>query len=444
MDQKERGNYYDVIISGGGMIGGSMAAVLANEPLFSDKSVLLLEAGTKKNYEGAPENYSSRTVALSPSTRELFEEIGVWQHIEGMRYQPVKRMQVWESCSNAMIGFQHDDMNESLAYIVENDIVQAAIDQQVHGAADRVEVKYESPVESYHFPSSDSFVEGESSLAEVTLKSGETIHTQLVIGADGFKSKVRSTADIHTIGWEYEQMGVVAVLELSEPTENNTAWQRFLPTGPIAMLPLSPEHSCLIWSTGNQEARNLVKLQNHDFVDAVNDAFWSDAEQDPYAQYAEQVMDNVLLTLGLEGSSSQQLPPTVVGVGSGSRAAFPLGFNHASQYVKARMAIIGDAAHRVHPLAGQGANLGFSDVACLKDNLCNAITQGADLGSLPHLLEYETQRQRHNVPVMAGIDGLSKLYGSTWSPLVVARTLGLQATNALNPLKSFFMKTAQT
>jgi len=433
---------YDVVISGAGMIGGAMAAALANMPMFADKSILLLDAAPRKSSSGVSDRYSSRTVALSPATKSLLEGFGAWEGIEKMRFQPITRMQIWDSCSPGMITFQNEDMLEPLAYVVENDILQAAIDDIIDSTTNVT--RYNNALVSQYRMPNKEFQEEESPWVRITLASEENIETRLVIGADGVNSKLRTDNNIHTKKLNYDQMGVVAVLKLGESTENNVAWQRFLTTGPIAMLPLTTDISCLIWSTLKDDAQNLLRLEPSSFVDAVNNAFWSDSSIDPMANYVGTVLDNALTSVGLEGSTSRQLPPTVLDIEASSRAAFPFGCAHASRYVAHRMALIGDAAHRVHPLAGQGANIGFSDVSKLCKHLSDAVHAGADIGSMYHLAAYETESQRHNIPVMAGIDGISRLYSTKWSPIITLRTIGLQTTNAITPLKDLFMKQAQS
>ncbi|KMQ95159.1 ubiquinone biosynthesis monooxygenase coq6 [Lasius niger] len=179
--------------------------------------------------------------------------------------------------------------------------------------------------------------------------------------------------------WQYNQLGIVATLKLSEPTENVVAWQRFLPTGPIALLP-----------TG----------------------------------------------------VSRQLQPSVAAIVEGSRAAFPLGFGHAASYVQPGTVLVGDAAHRIHPLAGQGVNLGFGDVTVLTKILAEAAVNGSHLNDMQYLRQYETLRQRHNVPTMLVIDALHRLYRGTAAPVVLARSLGLQLTNAIPQLKKMLMEQA--
>ena len=426
------------------MVGAAMAATLGSNPLFEGRRILLLEGSSQKPYQGVPNDYSNRTCALSPSTVKFLSSFGAWDTITNMRFQEVKSMQVWDSASDSLITFNHPEMLEDLAYIVENDIILEALMKQLDHMSNSVEIRFGSKVIDYHLPHPGGFEETTDAnpFAGVSLEGGEKLWTKLLIGADGYKSLLRKTAGIHTVDWEYGQFGVVATVNIQETPDNNVAWQRFLKTGPIAMLPLSSKHSSLIWSTSTEQAKSLAKLSDESFADAVNNAFWSDEMRDTVADTAARRFDDLLRGVGLQNGGSRQLPPTVIGVTEGTRAMFPLGLCHSSQYVKTRVALIGDAAHRIHPMAGQGVNLGFGDVESLANKISQAVTNGMDIGSINPLLEYETERQRAVLPVMCLTDGLNRLYSASWTPIVLARCLGLQATNALGPLKDRLMKQA--
>uniref|UniRef100_A0A667XEE9 Ubiquinone biosynthesis monooxygenase COQ6, mitochondrial n=1 Tax=Myripristis murdjan TaxID=586833 RepID=A0A667XEE9_9TELE len=424
---------YDVIISGGGMVGSAMACSLGMEPNLKGKKILLLEAGNKKVMDKVSDTYSTRVSSISPGSATLLSGVGAWDHITGMRCKPYQKMQVWDACSDALITFDKENLQDEMAYIVENDIIVAALTKQLDSLSDNVQVKYRSKVVKYTWPMSYQAADS-IPWVQVTLDSGETLQAKLLIGADGPNSMVRREAGIPTVKWNYDQSAVVAVLHLSEPTENIVAWQRFLPTGPIAMLPLSDTESSLVWSTSHGHAEELLQLDEESFVDAINSAFVS-LSPDFICTRAGSLFRGALSVLMPSAGSTRQLPPSVAGIGPKSRVMFPLGMGHASEYIRHRVALIGDAAHRVHPLAGQGANLGFGDVACLTQVLSQAAFNGKDLGAMQHLLEYETERQRHNLPMMAAIDLMKRLYSTNAAPVVLLRTLGLQATNMLPPLK---------
>ncbi|KAM9356332.1 ubiquinone biosynthesis monooxygenase COQ6, mitochondrial [Pholidichthys leucotaenia] len=434
----DRTEVYDVIISGGGMVGSAMACCLGMDPNLVSKKILLLEAGNKKVMDKVPNTYSTRVTSISPGSATLLSGVGAWEHITKMRCKPYKKMQVWDACSDALITFDKENLEDEMAYIVENDVVVAALTKQLDTLSDDVKVKYRSKVVKYTWPMPHQTPDP-IPWVQVTLANGETLQTKLLIGADGPNSMVRRELGIPTIKWNYNQSAVVAVLHLSEPTENNVAWQRFLPTGPIAMLPLSDTESSLVWSTSHEHAELLLELDEESFVDAINSAFWSNENHSELIETAGSLFRGALSAVMPSAGSPRQLPPSVAGIGPKSRVMFPLGMGHASEYIRHRVALIGDAAHRVHPLAGQGANLGFGDVACLTQILSQAAFNGKDLGAMQHLLEYETERQRHNLPMMTAIDLMKRLYSTNAAPAVLLRTFGLQATNMLPALKEQIM-----
>ncbi|KAK5886225.1 hypothetical protein CesoFtcFv8_017279 [Champsocephalus esox] len=440
-DESGKNEVYDVIISGGGLVGSAMACSLGMDPNLEGKKILLLEAGNKKVMDKVPDTYSTRVSSISPGSASFLTGIGAWDHITQMRCKPYKKMQVWDACSDALITFDKDNLEDEMAYIVENDIAVAALTKQLDSLSDNVRVQYRSKVVKYAWPMPHQAADS-IPWVKVTLASGETVQTKLLIGADGPNSMVRRALGIPTVKWNYDQSAVVAVLNLSEPTENNVAWQRFLPTGPIAMLPLSDTESSLVWSTSHRLAEELLELDEESFVDAINSAFWSNENQSELIETAGSLFRSALSVLMPSAGSPRQLPPSVAGISPKSRAMFPLGIGHASEYIRHRVALIGDAAHRVHPLAGQGANLGFGDVACLTKLLSQAAFDGKDLGAIQHLLEYETECQRKNLPMIAAIDLMKRLYSTNAAPVVLLRTFGLQAANMIPTLKEQIMSFA--
>ncbi|KAF7396209.1 hypothetical protein HZH66_007071 [Vespula vulgaris] len=262
------------------------------------------------------------------------------------------------------------------------------------------------------------------------------------IGADGVNSKIRQAMNVQYIQWKYDQMGIVATLQLSEPTENIVAWQRFLPTGPLALLPLTNTLSSLVWSLTTEEAKKLLKVPEEEFVDNINNALWKVYPKNGIVESGMKTLHQLLEGLSLQTGISRQLPPSISKIIEGSRAAFPLGFGHSASYVALGTVLVGDAAHRVHPLAGQGVNLGFGDIIVLVKVLAEAVTDGAVLSNMTYLNRYETLRQRHNIPTMLAIDALHRLYKGTAAPIILARSLGLQLTNAIPILKKTLIQHA--
>nr|XP_054303832.1 ubiquinone biosynthesis monooxygenase COQ6, mitochondrial isoform X12 [Pongo pygmaeus] len=335
---------YDVVVSGGGLVGAAMACALGYDIHFHDKKILLLEAGPKKVLEKLSETYSNRVSSISPGSATLLSSFGAWDHICNMRYRAFRRMQVWDACSEALIMFDKDNLDD-MGYIVENDVIMHALTKQLEAVSDRVTVLYRSKAIRYTwpcpFPMADS-----SPWVHITLGDGSTFQTKLL---------------------------------------------------------------------------------------------WSDAAHTDFIDTAGAMLQYAVGLLQPTKVSARQLPPSVARVDAKSRVLFPLGLGHAAEYVRPRVALIGDAAHRVHPLAGQGVNMGFGDISSLAHHLSTAAFNGKDLGSMSHLTGYETERQRHNTALLAATDLLKRLYSTSASPLVLLRTWGLQATNAVSPLKEQIM-----
>ncbi|XP_063627907.1 ubiquinone biosynthesis monooxygenase COQ6, mitochondrial [Cydia splendana] len=430
---------YDVIVAGGGMVGCTMACALGKNSILSNLKVLLLEGSPSPRFNLNPE-YSNRVVALSQNTKTLMTSLKAWRHVEDMRLQPVRHMQVWDACSDALITFSSSEiLDDDVAYIVENDVLQHAVNTELASPdVKNVDILYGAKISGYELAKNNKM----DSL--VTMENGDCYSCKLLIGADGAKSAVREAMGVQYLSWSYDQMGVVATLELAEETENTTAWQRFLPTGPVALLPLNTRQSSLVWSTNVEHAKQLLQLPEEQFVDALNDALWKQYPRSGTVDTMTSWLSSCLKNLGLPDGTARQLPPSVREIAPKSRAAFPLGFGHSTRYIAPGVALIGDAAHRVHPLAGQGVNLGFGDVRDLAAHLSDAIYTGLDICDNSWLEKYETSRQRHNVPTQLAVDALHRLYSVELPPLVLARSLGLQLTNALRPVKKMIMSHATT
>jgi len=270
-------------------------------------------------------------------------------------------------------------------------------------------------------------------LATVTLTNGRVLKTRLLVGADGDKSIARSAANIMSWGWNYIRKGVVATVACSQ---HNTAWQRFLPDGPLALLPLSGNLSSIVWSTTPYHANNLLTMSNDNFVSELNNGLNSPI------RYGNFTVNELTDLFGNYFPAYTPVPPIVTQVVS-KRAAFPLKFSHALQYVKPRLVLIGDAAHSIHPLAGQGGNLGFSDVLSLRKVITQALETGQDVGATSLLSAYEKERKLANTLMMHGIDSLHSLYSTSFLPLAILRNAGLLLTSSLPPLKQLFIKMAQ-
>ncbi|KAL7634816.1 UNVERIFIED_CONTAM: hypothetical protein RMT77_015193 [Armadillidium vulgare] len=329
--------HFDIVISGGGMVGFAAGCALGQSRRLEDRKILVLEKQNERAWS-LPEEFSNRVCALNPHTKKLFTQLGTWNTITGLRAQPVKKMQVWESCTEALITFEEEETGEPIAHIVENDVILHALKDKV---PDNVEVWYGSQVSGYELPSSND------DKPVVNLSDGKRIVTDLLIGADGLHSGVRKAMKCQNLSWEYDQMGIVATLHLSEEQSNFTAWQKFLSSGPVAFLPLSSTRSSLVWSTTKQNASALMSLQDDDFVDALNNSVWRDEGTQQVIKNLHEQWQNLLRTVvpssgsSLLGPGSRQLPPSICGIVPKSRASFPLGLMHAAHYVGPRVVLIG-------------------------------------------------------------------------------------------------------
>lgn len=432
-----------MVIAGGGMVGFALACALGHSPRLSEQRVLLLEASKAPPSPQFPSDwltapYTNRVSSIAHHSCRLLDSIGAWQDIEAVRTKVVTGMQVWESESDAYITF--GDGQKPVAHIVENDLILEALKRNLPSS---VEVRYSSSAERYTLPS------GSQEQALLHMKDGSIVATRLLVGCDGAQSLVRkSMAANQYVAWDYQQKGVVATLQLEqeEGEKNNIAWQKFLPSGPIALLPLTNGLSSLVWSTTPSHAKTLIDMEPLQFTDALNRAIWSSSSSShpAWLQDFQERCSGVIREAGRMVSSFQgaqpsvrlkRLPPSIVGVQEESRAAFPLGLGHAVHYTAPRVVLVGDAAHRVHPLAGQGVNLGFGDVTTLVEVLEEAVMTGADVGNELHLHNYQTIRQRQNVAMLAATDGLHRLYNTALPPVVLLRSLGLTTVDALAPIK---------
>ncbi|KND03138.1 ubiquinone biosynthesis mono0xygenase COQ6 [Spizellomyces punctatus DAOM BR117] len=441
----------DVCIVGGGTVGTALACALASSPAASSLNVALVEAGDLYRPLNAQEGiYSNRVSSLTQGTVGLLQDLQVWERIEASRRWPYKKMQVWDAIGKGKIAFDAATIGaNSIAYIVENNHLQAALVERLQEAGNSVSVFNRAKVQSIVTD------EGKSATGWpiVQLEDGRTIQSRLLVGADGANSKVRTFAGIDSIGWDYSQMGVVATLKLAPGVENDTAWQRFLPTGPIALLPLNNGYSSLVWSITPTLASRVCSLPEAEFVELLNAACTSPSADIQYLCAHISPDGKPLVDFKEESTwgrqreaaydpSSQPIPPQVVGVQAGSRAAFPLRLRNSEFYVKSRVALIGDAAHTVHPLAGQGLNLGLADVESLAQAITDGLQVGQDIGHI-HLLEkYAQSRYVPNLAMMKAIDSIGRLFGTDLGPVAALRSFGLNLTNSLSPVKAQIMRYA--
>ncbi len=382
---------YDVVIVGGGMVGLTMACALGDSAL----RVAVLEA-VEQSAEWPPESVGLRVSALTHATRRVFEGVGAWPGMVARRVTSYGQMRVWDAGGDGAVHFDGAEVgNPSLGYIVENRVIQAALLERARMFEN---IDFFCPVKWQRW------YENNDSL-NIRLEDGRELNTRLLVGADGVRSPVRERAAIQTKGWGYDQHAVMAIVN-TEQSHQHTCWQRFLPGGPLAFLPLHDNYSCIVWSTAPDDATELMALKDEDFRARLGEAF----------EY----------TLG-----------RVVDVRE--RGRFPLRLQHTLNYVKERIALVGDAAHAIHPLAGQGVNLGVLDAAALAETVLTTHGLERDIGARHNLRRYERWRKGQNLAMMLSMDGFKRLFGSPLAPLKWTRNVGLNATNTLSPVKNFYM-----
>lgn len=362
------------------------------------------------------------------------------------RVQPYHEMQVWDGVSDARIEFDWDGgAGQTIAYMIENLNITSGLLNRLDELGG-VSVFDNTKVEDITFGDK---ADGQdlSEWPVVQLANGQRLWARLLVGADGANSPVRSFAGIEARGWDYGRHGVVATLRLEGEgwggDHTKIAYQRFLPTGPVAVLPLPGNYSSLVWSTTPDRASRLKSLSSEDFAAMVNAAFrLSPVDLDYLHSQSSGQEEEVSWRMQHVSVQPRAIPQTVSGVQDGTVASFPLKMRHADTYISERIALVGDAAHTIHPLAGQGLNQGQGDVQSLAKTITYAVGHGQDIGTQLSLESYNAERYAANHVVLGVCDKLHKLYSVGSGPLVHLRSFGLGAVNAMKPVKEFFMNQA--
>lgn len=395
---------YDVVIVGAGLAGAALAVALSELPLrIAVVEAQSLSSGWPDIDEGVAA-YDARVSALTPASQALLEELGVWQEITRRRVSPYTEMQVWDGEGTGSIHFSADEVGRSvLGHIVENRLVNAALLEKLRFNS-RVQLLDASPVAEWR-----RSIEG----PELLLEDGRVLLAPLVVAADGANSRIRGWAGFETREWDYGQKAIVATLEMQQ-SHKQTARQSFLRTGPLAFLPLSDaqgsDRFCsIVWSADEAEADRLMALGDEAFCQQLAAAF-------EYRLGAVQAISR--------------------------RFCFPLRQRHAVHYVQPGVALIGDAAHSIHPLAGQGINLGFQDVRVLAEELTRAHQRGLPLSDLAVLDRYQRRRKGDNLGMMAVMEGFKRLFGESALPLRWLRNTGMSLLDGAAPVKRQLIRRA--
>ncbi|CAD7704654.1 unnamed protein product [Ostreobium quekettii] len=430
---------YDVVIVGSGMVGAGLAAALGASPLTDRLRVAVLDQKTPEDKLASslspiPE---MRVSTLTPASIQLLEKTGAWDRILPPSCASFSHMQVWDYSGAGCLRWSAADIQrDTMGAIIENGVLQSAflaVARERAGVECIMPATVKALVQAPYAREPGSNSANPSSI--LRLEDGRLLRARLVVGADGAHSNIRQMSDIRTVGWEYDQRGLVATVRVSFPTD--TAWQRFLPTGPVALLPVRAGFCNVVWSTTPPMARQLEKAPLDKVALAINEAFHGGPSNDPPSPVA-----SMLEKAGQEPSMFCS-PPAVVEIVGGPPRSFPLKLMHAGSYVRPRLALVGDAAHVVHPLAGQGVNLGLGDVQQLAEALAAAVETGQDIGDL-HLLQttYEQPRLKANLAMMAALDALKRAFGVQSELFAQMRNLGLDVLNAAKPIKNRVMQYA--
>lgn len=383
---------YDVVIIGAGMVGASLASLLSR----SGFSVALVEAFEPRPFDGG-EEVGLRVSAISPGSAAVLEQAGAWKLISKQRHRPYRRMQVEDGVELDPLLFDAPAYNmERLGTIVENDLVQWSL-WQVVSLAGLVDIHCPDQLESIQFAAGKN---------TVMLKSGKAINASLVVGADGAVSGVRKAIGIRQDHYAYNQSGLVAVVGKQKPNPG-VAWQRFMPGGPLAFLPLEDGRSSIVWTRPTAEADRLMALETGEFINELDTA-----------------------SSGWLGAVES----------CGPRAIFPLSMRLSECYASRRTVLMGDAAHVVHPLAGQGVNLGFADAAGLVEELVRVRLAGGDIGSDSVLQSYDRWRRSESEAMAFAMHALRSMFNiEALSPI---RRAGLALVKRSWTIKDMFIQRA--
>lgn len=385
----------DLVIVGGGMVGLALAANLAD----TDCQIKIIEKQAPQEPTAA---FSNRVSAINFASQQMLEKVGAWQRIERERLSPYTQMNVWEKDSFAHIHFDHQDPMikqlglAQLGFIVENQQIQWALWQQVSQQAN-VEILLDSP-QTLGVSENGAFL---------TLQSGEMLSAKLVVGADGANSWVRHQAKMPLMSQDYQHTALVCNVRTAEP-HGKTARQIFAPDSILAFLPMADEHLCsIVWSLPPEQAKNLLEMDEKAFNQALTIAF-----------------DNQLGLCELQDR----------------RAIYPLVARYCRDFAQPRIALIGDAAHTIHPLAGLGVNLGFADVITLAAEIKSHWAQGNDIGDYRHLRAFERKRKAEAVKVLAAMKGLKELFHGDNPLKKLVRGIGLSLADKNSLIKKFFIE----
>jgi len=393
----------DVLIVGGGMVGLTLAAALGEAGL---DVVLVDRADPRRLLDAA---FDGRTSAIAHGSKRALEAIGLWPLL-APDAEPILDIRVSDGASPLFLHYDHREVGDApLGYIIENRAIRRALFLRA-GGLDSVTLKA---------PMTIAGLETTAGAVGAALGDGTHVRAALVVGADGPRSWLRRQAGIALAEWRYRQTGIVCTMAHERP-HRGIAHERFLPAGPFAVLPMTDDESVAPGTLGRFRS-SIVWTEREDLAPAMlaldDDAF-SEELAERFGDHYGQVRV------------------------AGPRWSYPLALHHAESYIAPRLALVGDAAHLIHPIAGQGLNLGLRDVAALAEALVDAARLGLDIGAPDVLARYQRWRRFDNTVLIAATDGLNRLFSNDVPAVRLARDLGLGAVNRVPPLKRFFMRHA--
>jgi 2-octaprenylphenol hydroxylase len=388
----------DVLIVGAGMVGSALALALQGSGL----NIIVVDGGSLDVKPFDPQAmFEPRVSALSAASQRILQRLDVWEGIANRRASPYGEMHVWDGSGTGQIHFSAASVHaEVLGHIVENRVVQDALLDRLHDSD--IGLLAHARLEQMRRSGDDWLL---------TLADGRLLRAPVVVAADGANSAVRRLTGTETREWDYLHHAIVTSVRTAD-SHRKTAWQRFTDNGPLAFLPLEREgeHWCsIVWSVTPSEAERLMALDKDNFCRELEHAF--------------------------EG----RLGPVI---SADPRLCVPLRQRHAKRYVAKGLALVGDAAHTIHPLAGQGVNLGFLDAAVLAEVLLHAAERGERLADMRVLSRFERRRMPHNLALMAAMEGFERLFQANPLPLRWLRNTGLKVVNQLPEAKAVFVRQA--
>jgi 2-octaprenyl-3-methyl-6-methoxy-1,4-benzoquinol hydroxylase len=384
---------FDVIIVGGGMVGAAVACGLGGSSL----KVAVLESSPPEAF--SPEQpHDLRVSALSIASRNIIETVGAWDGIVNRRVCPFRRMRVFETAGDTE--FCSDDINyPELGYIVENRITQLALLDRLQEFPN-IELICPTTINKINYRPDQS--------PELELGDGRILSANVLVAADGAQSRVRQTVGLGVTSWDYQQHALVIYID-TDYEQQDITWQRFVASGPQAFLPLTGHYGSIVWYNSPDEVNRLKALSFDDLKDELVAAFPA-------------CLGKVNAVLGT--------------------ASFPLTRRHAQSYVKQGVVLVGDAAHTINPLAGQGVNIGLLDAAALAEVLLDASKQGLNIGDINVLKRYEKMRRTENLKMMTVMDVFYSVFSNDILPVKFLRNLGLGLAERILPAKHKVMRGA--